>query len=127
MDRVEKALSTFHKAPYKYNCAQAVCHAFSDVSGITPETMEEYKAYGGGRASLGRCGALYGALTHVRDCQTRQKFTKDFVEVCKYPQCKLIKGKAKIPCETCIATAVKMLEGELEEKGFIHKPVSFDF
>lgn len=127
MDRVEKALSTFHKEPLKYNCAQAVLHAFEDVSGVSDETMKEFKAYGGGRASLGRCGALYSALAMTRDCKVRQDMTSGFVEVCKYPQCKKIKGKAKIPCETCITTAVKLTEKQLKEKGFVHNPIAFDF
>ena len=57
----EKAKSLFHGVE-KYNCAQAVLAAYKDKVNVSQETIDEFKAYGGGRVPTGYCGALHAAL-----------------------------------------------------------------
>lgn len=57
MNIEEKALSTFRTAPWRHNCAQAVCAALG-----REDLLETVSSCGTGKAPDGLCGALYGAL-----------------------------------------------------------------
>ncbi len=55
------ALAVFRQPPERLNCAQAVLHAWREVSGDTTLALSDLKALGGGRAPAGICGALHAA------------------------------------------------------------------
>lgn len=57
MNIEEEALSTFRTAPWRHNCAQAVCAALG-----REDLLETVSSCGTGKAPDGLCGALYGAL-----------------------------------------------------------------
>jgi len=56
----------FHALPDNLNCAQAVLKGFQKEFNISNEEIEEYRAWGGGRAKGGMCGALYAAERLLR-------------------------------------------------------------
>jgi hypothetical protein len=57
----EHALKVFRQPPVRLNCAQAVLHAWREVSGDTSIALVDLKPFGGGRAPEGLCGALHAA------------------------------------------------------------------
>jgi hypothetical protein len=56
----------FHALPENLNCAQAVLKGFQKEFNVSNEEIEEYRAWGGGRAEGGMCGALYAAERLLR-------------------------------------------------------------
>jgi len=56
----------FHTLPGNLNCAQAVLKGFQKEFQITDTEIEEYRAWGGGRAEGGMCGALFSAERLLR-------------------------------------------------------------
>jgi len=61
MNSRKKSEEYFHILPEKLNCAQAVLKGFQKEFKITELEIEEYRAWGGGRAEGGVCGALLAA------------------------------------------------------------------
>ena len=61
-----KSDAFFHALPENFNCAQAILKGFQNEFGITTEEIEEYRAWGGGRAEGGVCGALFAAERLLR-------------------------------------------------------------
>lgn len=61
MERALKAAKLFADG---YNCAQAVAVAFSDLTGLSPETSAKItSSFGGGMGRMGEvCGAVSGML-----------------------------------------------------------------
>jgi hypothetical protein len=55
------ALKSFHHPPLNLNCAQAVLHGYQTISGDQTLAVADFKAFGGGRAPGGFCGAIYAA------------------------------------------------------------------
>lgn len=45
----------------RLNCAQAVLKAFQEEMGLPDQIIEDFKAFGGGRAAFGHCGAVFAA------------------------------------------------------------------
>jgi len=56
-----KSEDYFHSLPENLNCAQAILKGFKKEFDITDQEIEEYRAWGGGRAEGGMCGALFAA------------------------------------------------------------------
>jgi len=56
----------FHAQPENLNCAQSVLKGFQKEFSISDLEIEEYRAWGGGRAEGGVCGALYSAERLLR-------------------------------------------------------------
>ena len=57
----KKSEEYFHVLPEKLNCAQAILKGFQKEFDITDQEIEEFRAWGGGRAEGGMCGALFAA------------------------------------------------------------------
>lgn len=51
----------FHVLPENLNCAQCILKGFQHEFNISEQEIEEYRAWGGGRAVGGVCGALFAA------------------------------------------------------------------
>ena len=45
----------------KMNCAQTIMHAFKEKFAVSEEAVNEFAAYGGGKAPGGCCGSLHAA------------------------------------------------------------------
>ncbi len=104
-----KAKGLFH-GKEGYNCAQAVLAAFQDKKGVSPETIAEFKACGGGRVANGYCGALHSALHLADGDEAKQAKLKDaFMEKAGSLTCKDIKAISKLPCGDCVGLAAAVL------------------
>lgn len=57
----QKSELYFHTTTENLNCAQVVLKGFQKELKIDDQEIEEYRAWGGGRAEGGMCGALYAA------------------------------------------------------------------
>jgi hypothetical protein len=62
----KKSVEYFHVQPENLNCAQAILKGFQKEFDITEQEIEEYRAWGGGRAEGGTCGALFSAERLLR-------------------------------------------------------------
>lgn len=99
MNIEEKALSTFRTAPWRHNCAQAVCAAQG-----REDLLETVSSCGTGKAPDGLCGALYGALL-CTPVQSREELRRRFVEKLGYSHCRELKKEGSVPCRDCVASA----------------------
>ena len=97
----------FHKASGNYNCAQAILKGFEQECLVTPEHIEAFRAFGGGRAPLGVCGALFAAQQLAPHKAT--ELHADFVKQCGSAHCKELKQQLKVSCEKCVKTADRLL------------------
>ncbi|MFA7230136.1 MAG: hypothetical protein WC071_02585, partial [Victivallaceae bacterium] len=61
-----KASDKFHKEE-NFNCAQAVLKFFEDHPSVTVQDIADYKAWGGGRAPEGVCGAIFATGKILND------------------------------------------------------------
>jgi len=104
----EHALKVFRQPPERLNCAQAVLHAWRDVSGDTTIPLADLKPFGGGRAPDGLCGALHAACLVVPDGAEalKQNFTARLGSL----YCKELRAAKVHPCETCVVQATELLE-----------------
>jgi hypothetical protein len=105
----EKAKSLFH-GEEKYNCAQAILAAFQEKYDIPQQQIEQFKAYGGGRAEEGLCGALYAGLCLAKDEPAKSKLKEAFEQNAGALTCKGIKGGSKLSCRECVGLAAATLE-----------------
>lgn len=103
MNAAERALSVFRCPPLRYNCAQAVYHAFGGE-----ELIEPLQSCGGGRAPEGLCGALYGAIQAAPELE--EKLRGEFAALNGAVTCRQLKGEGRVPCEQCVRTACELLE-----------------
>lgn len=99
MNIEEKALSTFRTAPWRHNCAQAVCAALG-----REDLLETVSACGTGKAPDGLCGALYGALL-CTPVESREELRRRFVEKLGYSYCRELKKRG--PCHAGIALPLR--------------------
>lgn len=101
----QHASTVFHRPPERLNCAQAVLDAFQTITGKHVAPVAEYKAFGGGRAPGGECGALYAA------CQAMPEAAADFrAAFSSRAGTTLCKELDALPCRECVAFAAELLE-----------------
>lgn len=128
MDRKELALQLHHS---KFNCAQSVACAFTNVMGYDPQTVFKMsEAFGFGMGNMGTCGAVSGMAMvigmmksdgNLDDPKTKKQcysLMKEAIE--KFEQknksiiCKEIKGvetgEVLRSCDGCIEDAVAILD-----------------
>ncbi len=107
MDRIEKALSKFHKP---YSCAQAVWAAFADENENNLAAMREKS---GGRADGNMCGALFAAIQILPENE-RDSVVAGFE--CKAGSCKCreLKTAHHTKCEECVRIASEILASKLK-------------
>jgi len=104
----EKAVKYFH-GKERYNCAQAVLRGFQESHNATQEKIDEFKAFGGGRAQGGLCGALFAAKTLAKDSTDAERIEAEFVELAGALKCREIRKIAKLSCKECVFTAASLL------------------
>jgi hypothetical protein len=110
MSHARKALAAYKEE--KLNCAQSVLRAFQDELSIPEERIAAFKAFGGGRAEEGLCGALYAALELAQGAERKASLRRRFSEKAGAVACKALKGELKFPCADCVELAAKLLEEE---------------
>ena len=103
----KKAEDFFHKKPENWNCAQAILKAYQEEFNISDSEIEDFRAFGGGRAKDGICGALFAAEKLLQK-RNSDSIKNDFEKEVGSLFCKEIKAK-KFPCEACVKIADKLL------------------
>ena len=98
--------------PDNLNCAQAVLHAYQAKTGDRALSVPEYRAFGGGRAPEGECGALYAACQCAPEsaAQLREAFRAKAGAT----QCRVLKQELKFPCPSCVGLGAELLEQTLK-------------
>ena len=105
------ALKSFHLPPHNFNCAQSVLHGYQAVTGNHALAVADFKAFGGGRAPDGLCGALYAA-TRIAP-QAADTLKVEFARRTGSTTCKELKGRLRQSCSACVTTATELLEETL--------------
>ncbi|MEN9354793.1 MAG: hypothetical protein RL318_2118 [Fibrobacterota bacterium] len=107
----DHAVSVFHKLPENLNCAQAVLDAWQRATGLEIAPMEDFRAFGGGRAPEGECGALHAACLAVPDAAEAMRAA--FVEKAGSGHCGTLKRDLRFPCADCVGLAAQLLQSHL--------------
>ena len=103
----------FHTAPEKLNCVQSVLKSFQKELNIPDSRIAEFKAYGGGRAPEGVCGALFAAEVLLAE-QGKPSIKEKFKAKAGNTNCLAIKRENKTSCRECIRIAGELLEKEIK-------------
>lgn len=104
----EIALKVFRQPLQRLNCAQAVLHAWHEVSGDHRIPLADLKAFGSGRAPGGFCGALHAACLIVPGQTETLKL--NFAARLGSIYCRELRAAKIHPCETCVSLATELLE-----------------
>ncbi len=112
---MKKAVDYFHKEPEKLNCAQAVLKAWQEDFGISDETIEEFRQWGGGRAQGGVCGALFAADYLLAKEGEKLSIKEPFVAKAGFSTCALLKSSGRVPCTTCVNIADELVKKNKKE------------
>lgn len=107
----KKADEYFHIKPENLNCAQSVLKAFQDEFNISEQEIAEYRAWGGGRAENGVCGALFAAKRLFNQTENAS-LEKDFALDLGTIYCRELK-QSKKACIDCVRLADKLVEERL--------------
>lgn len=91
------------------NCAQSVLHGYKELHGVSDEQIAGAKAFGGGRAEAGTCGALYAAQMIAKSDEARESLTKEFREVAGAERCVDIKRGSGYACDKCVELAAELI------------------
>ncbi|KNY26093.1 C-GCAxxG-C-C family protein [Pseudobacteroides cellulosolvens] len=97
----------------RMNCAQSVISAFKDKFNLSAETVELFKACGGGRAPEGLCGAFYAAK-YIMGKNNAEKISADlenyFLDQAGSVKCHEIRRCRKMSCVDCVEKSCEYLE-----------------
>jgi len=104
----KKSEEYFHSLPEKLNCAQSVLRGFQDQFNISDAEIEEYRAWGGGRAEGGVCGALFAAERLLRQIG-KESVIEDFRNQGGGILCTEIKEK-KFTCAEYVRMADELVQ-----------------
>lgn len=104
----KRALTVFRQPPERLNCAQAVLHAWREVTGDHSIALADLKPFGGGRAPEGLCGALHAACTvaPTKAGPLKERFASRMGSL----YCKELRAAKIHPCDACVAEAAELLE-----------------
>ena len=107
----KKSDEYFHALPEKLNCAQAILKGFQVEFKISDSEIEVYRAWGGGRAEGGVCGALFAAdrlLHQIKKESIAVEFNKEAGGIL----CAEIKSN-KFSCAECVRIADELIDKQL--------------
>lgn len=107
-----KSETFFHAKPENLNCAQSVLKGFQQELSIPQSRIDDFRAFGGGRARGGLCGALYAAETLLTE-RGKLSVLQQFRDKAGGIACREIKRDAKTPCMQCVSIADELLEQNL--------------
>ena len=114
LEKRKKSIEYFHVAPENLNCAQSILKGFQKEFDISEEEIAAYKAYGGGRAEDGICGALFAAKRLIGQ-KEQQNIENEFQREIEFIYCKELK-KNKKACAECVALADRLVEERLKKQ-----------
>jgi hypothetical protein len=103
----------FHAQPENLNCAQAILKGFQKEFEISNQEIEEYRAWGGGRAEGGMCGALFAAERLLRQIG-KESVIEDFRQKTGSVLCADIKAK-QFTCAEYVRIADELVEKSLRQ------------
>lgn len=104
-----KASDFFHKED-NLNCAQAVLKFSESHKNVSSEVIRDFKAFGGGRAPGGVCGALHAA-DFIFDCSDKTaELEKEFITLAGSTICRDIRQDGKLSCAACVDLAGKCMK-----------------
>jgi len=109
---IKNYVNYFHKQPENLNCAQAILKGFQEQFNISDMEIDEYRAWGGGRAEGGVCGALFAAerlLNQVCEKSVSQEFRESAGNIL----CSDIK-KTSVACVECVRIADELVQKSLQ-------------
>ena len=109
----KRADQYFHQKPENWNCAQAVLKAFEKEFNLSAQEVADYKAYGGGRAEDGICGALF-AIQRLLSENEKDHLESEFRVALGSIYCLELKQQKQL-CEEYVAFADKLVERWLDE------------
>jgi len=112
-----KIAADYFHGPERYNCAQAVLKTFQEKHQIDDETIAKFKAFGGGRADQGLCGALFAATVLLKDTELLETLTQKFKERTSATTCRQIRKAGILSCRECVALAAELVEELTETQG----------
>lgn len=100
-----KAVELFTAVPKLHNCAQAV------AAGAGDEVLcEAVKTCGGGKAPLGRCGALHAALK-LTPAECHARVIAEFTAAAGAESCREIKSAPQaFPCVECVRLGAELVD-----------------
>ena len=104
----------FHLLPENLNCAQSVLKGFQPEFKVPNKEIEEFRAWGGGRAEGGMCGALYAAerlLHHIG----KESVAEEFRQKAGGLLCTEIKDK-QFSCAEYVRMADELVAKAINEK-----------
>lgn len=104
------ALAVFRRPPERLNCAQAVLHAYREVSGDKSMPLGDLRSFGAGRAPGGVCGALHAGCALAPD--KAEALLARFAQRMGTVRCKELRRNREHGCEECVATAAECFEIE---------------
>ncbi|UDQ96913.1 C-GCAxxG-C-C family (seleno)protein [Lentisphaerota bacterium WC36G] len=107
-DYREKAVKAFTED--KMSCGQSILKGFQELYDIKEDEILDAKAFGGGRAEGGLCGALYCGKMLCKTDVERDELTTEFTSKTQYAECKAIKQNKTASCTECVDQAAKILE-----------------
>ncbi len=113
---IQKVLTAYTQE--RLNCAQSVLRGFQDKTGISQEAIDEARAFGGGRAYEGRCGAIYAALELIKSSQAKEAMIHTFIQQAGSDKCREIRKIGKLKCIDCVRLAAEELV-KLSDTNFI--------
>ncbi|MDR0873473.1 MAG: C-GCAxxG-C-C family protein [Prevotellaceae bacterium] len=99
----------FHTGEEKLNCAQSILRGFQKEFNVPDSRIAEFKAWGGGRAPEGVCGALYAADILLKE-KGKASVKEQFKAKVGATDCLAIKQEKKITCPDCVRITDELLE-----------------
>ncbi|NDV47703.1 redox-active protein [Paludibacter sp. 221] len=108
----KKSEEYFHKQPDNFNCAQTILKGFQADFNVPESMIEDYRAYGGGRAKDGICGALFAAESLLESSE-KEFLEKQFAAKLGSVYCRELK-KLKTPCVECVRFADELIQKRLD-------------
>lgn len=126
-----KEIAASKKLGGRYNCTQAVCCTYHDLTGLDEDTIKHAgNAFAVGMGNMeGTCGALVGAgivlglatKDKARSMKGMRQIMERFQQRNGATQCRLLKGagggKVLRECAMCVADASEFLEELLAQEG----------
>ena len=109
-----KASEKFHGVE-KYNCAQAVLKFFDGHAAVSPEKIEVFKQFGGGRAPQGVCGAIFAAADILNDGKLLDELKDTFKCEAGSHCCREIKDAGRLSCAGCVDLAADFCLAKLKK------------
>jgi hypothetical protein len=95
------------------NCAMSVAYGYARATAMSEDeavkAAEMFRAFGGGKAPNGSCGALYAAKMMQPD---HADAIEDFFKRCaqNFTKCSEIRPNKVIPCNRCVELAGEALD-----------------